>query len=92
MVDAALDGAGMVRVSVRDRGPASPPTSWTSSSSRSIRRSATALGLGLSISRTIVEMHGGHIWAENNTGQGATFHFTLPIAAEAEPIHSGQRP
>lgn len=38
------------------------------------------LGVGLSISRTIVEAHGGQIWAENNMGRGATFHFTMPIA------------
>ena len=37
------------------------------------------LGLGLSISRSIVELHGGRIWAENNTDRGATFYVTLPI-------------
>jgi C4-dicarboxylate-specific signal transduction histidine kinase len=41
------------------------------------------LGVGLSISRTIVEAHGGRIWAENNKGRGATFHFTMPIASQA---------
>lgn len=37
-------------------------------------------GLGLSISRTIIETHGGRIWAASNEGQGATFQFTLPIS------------
>ncbi|HET8698806.1 MAG TPA: ATP-binding protein [Gammaproteobacteria bacterium] len=37
------------------------------------------LGLGLSISRSIVETHGGRIWAENNSNGGATLHVTLPI-------------
>ena len=39
---------------------------------------AQGTGMGLSISRRIIESHGGHLWAGRNTGRGAIFQFTLP--------------
>jgi len=38
------------------------------------------MGVGLSISRSIIEAHGGRMWAESNVSEGATFRFTLPAA------------
>jgi signal transduction histidine kinase len=41
------------------------------------------MGMGLAVSRTIVEAHGGRFWAENNPGGGATFRFTIPAVEAA---------
>lgn len=43
------------------------------------------LVISLSISRSIVEEHGGHLWATNNSSRGASFHITLPV--EGEPLY-----
>jgi signal transduction histidine kinase len=50
-----------------------------------LARDAEGLGIGLSLVRTIVELHNGQVWFENEPGQGSTFYFTLPIVSELEP-------
>jgi two-component system, LuxR family, sensor kinase FixL len=42
------------------------------------------LGMGLSISRSIIEAHGGRLWVENNQERGTTFHFTVPMETKVE--------
>jgi signal transduction histidine kinase len=70
-----------VIISVRDRGTGIDPNVQGKLFSKFITTSETGSGLGLFISKGIVEAHGGRIWAQNNTdGIGATFYFSLPLS------------
>jgi two-component system sensor histidine kinase VicK len=74
------DGRKEVVVRVKDTGHGIDPEIMLKLFSKFTSRSATGIGLGLFISKSIVEAHGGRIWAENNAdGKGATFAFSLPI-------------
>lgn len=72
------DGAGMVEVSVSDRGTGLTSDKLDKIFQPFFTTKKEGLGMGLSISRAIIEAHGGKLWAENNAGRGATFYFTLP--------------
>ncbi|MBX3465440.1 MAG: response regulator [Planctomycetes bacterium] len=77
-----------VQFSVSDRGPGISPDRlahvfdlyWQAEETP---RERMGMGLGLAISKGIVEAHGGRIWAESQVGKGSTFFFTLPIAGSA---------
>jgi signal transduction histidine kinase len=73
-------------ICVRDEGPGIPRESLDSIfeprvrlEPRRRRNDGNGKGLGLSIAREIIEGHGGRIWAESDSGQGASFHLTLPL-------------
>lgn len=79
VVASRRDGEGGVTVSVSDNGAGfSQPASERFSPFATTKGSG--LGLGLSISRTIIESHGGRIWTEDREGEGARVCFTLPAA------------
>ena len=85
-VVASLDSDGSVRVAVRDQGAGLAADILDRLFIPFFTSKRDGLGLGLSISRSIVEMHGGRIWAENNADRGATFYFTLPTEAASASL------
>ena len=78
----------MAMVSVADTGSGVSPEVQAQLFQPFVTTKAEGLGVGLSISRTIVESHGGRIWVEPTPGGGATFRFTLRTA-ELEDAANG---
>ena len=77
---------GQVQISVRDTGTGVPAEKMDEIFNAFFTTKPQGSGMGLAISRSIVESHGGQIWATNDRGGGATFHFSLPAApAETDP-------
>ena len=83
-VDSGNDGKiNMVIVSVKDTGTGIDPEILPRLFSKFVTKSDKGTGLGLYISKSIIESHGGRIWAENNEGgKGAIFYFSLPILVD----------
>jgi two-component system sensor histidine kinase VicK len=78
---------GEVIVSVKDSGEGIHPDIFPRLFTKFTTKSFTGTGLGLFISKSIVEAHGGKIWAENNdNGKGATFTFSLPVGKKNNQV------
>jgi PAS domain S-box-containing protein len=73
---------GAVLISVSDAGPGIPADKIDQIFNAFVTTKAGGTGMGLAISRTIIESHGGRLWAAVHPEQGATFHFTLPTVPE----------
>ncbi len=73
-----------VLVSVCDTGVGLPPQQADQIFNAFFTTKAHGTGMGLRISRSIVESHGGRLWAADNSPRGASFHFTLPTKIEAK--------
>lgn len=72
-------GAREIEVAVEDRGRGVPPELGERIFDAFVTTKPDGLGMGLSISRTIVEAHGGRLWATANPERGTTFRFVLPL-------------
>jgi len=82
-ITSGKNNAGEVVVSVRDTGPGLEPKDLDRIFDAFFTTKAGGMGLGLSISRTIIEAHGGRLWATQNEDKGATIQFTLrPVQQE----------
>jgi two-component system sensor kinase FixL len=82
VVETAKAENGAFRVAVRDSGPGLDPSQYEKVFEPFYTTKSTGMGMGLSISRSIVEAHGGRIWAMNNRTRGFTVSFTVPVAPE----------
>jgi C4-dicarboxylate-specific signal transduction histidine kinase len=84
-IRSSVEGWSQVRVGVRDSGPGLDPRSVERVFDAFYTTKPQGLGMGLAICRSIVEAHGGRLWATANDGRGATFHFTLPVGGPPDP-------
>jgi signal transduction histidine kinase len=74
-------GKDTALVTLSDSGPGLSPEAAEHLFQPFFSTKPSGMGLGLSVSRSIIESQGGQLWATPNPGRGASFHFTLPVRA-----------
>jgi signal transduction histidine kinase len=79
-----LDGNDRVRFGVRDVGVGFAAGEAEKLFDAFYTTKESGMGIGLSVSRSIIEGHRGRLWAEPNDGQGAVFSFSIPVQGKSE--------
>jgi two-component system sensor kinase FixL len=88
LVSAVRAGPDAVEAAVADNGPGIAPEVAGRIFEPFVSAKPGGMGVGLSISRSIVEAHGGRLWAEPNPGGGTVFRLTLPVAPLSDALMS----
>lgn len=83
-IKSQLDGDGQLLISVSDTGVGLPAEKGDQIFDAFVTTKSQGTGMGLAITRSIIEAHGGRLWATGNPRRGATFQFTLPDAEAAQ--------
>ncbi len=79
-------GGPIVEIAVTDAGAGIPADTLARIFDPFFTTKPNGMGIGLAVSRAIVEAHGGRLWAENRNGGGAAFRFTLPVTEEGAAV------
>ena len=84
LVPATASAAAALRIDVEDTGIGLDPQGQDRLFQSFYTTKPEGMGMGLTICRSIIEAHGGRLWAENNSDRGATFCFTVPVGGSVE--------
>src|SRR5260370_33061770 len=84
LIGTGKDASGGVLVAVEDSGPGLNPESFDRLFDPFYTTKPGGMGMGLSICRSIVEAHGGRIWASRTVRPGVTIQFTLPVGEDVQ--------
>ena len=88
LIRTELEKENRVRISVQDAGTGFEPKNAEKLFDAFYTTKSAGMGIGLSVSRSIIEGHHGRLWASTNDGPGATFSFSIPRGADVTGVHT----